>query len=595
VICLVQLPIPEIHDLYNQGNILLAAGYLAAYAKSRGMLAGEEIRILSHHEANYGGDMALVERILHERPRLVGFTTYMWNIERSLYIAARLKEKDPTLKIILGGPEITDYTAPPPMVDSIVIGEGEGVFLQVLHDLDQELSLKPIYQADTPLELGSLANPYLEGILKPWDRGSMFIETMRGCPYPCKYCFYSKSYKKLRYFPRRQLEQLFALARQERVTELYIMDPSFNVAPGLIQRLEYLKKLNTSGIPMHTEIRLEDVTPEVARLMKAAGFHSVEAGLQTVNQKALKAISRQWNREKFIQGARLLMAQGIDVKTGVIMGLPYDTPADFEETLDFIISLGLEDSMELYPLSLIPGTRLRDEAGSLGLAYMMHPPYWVLSSPWMAEKDFKLAVEMVESKLEIEFFPPIVPCFENHHPPFVHFLDLRRQWQSCFQECYSYPQRLGHSLTILFDDRLPLEELMAFLRWLGENQPFTLLQLVLVWPVIPAQSILERIREAFFKYPRYFDRIHYYKMDMQGTYSLRFFHLTADLDIAERYIYESLPCDLVFAYPGGYLEQAVEILENRPLLWVEETISAEEKRDIQEMYQGFEGLVYFKK
>ena len=107
--------------------------------------------------------------------------------------------------------------------------------------------------------------------------------------------------------------------------------------------------------------------------------------------------------------------------------MPYDVLRDLEHTLDFVIDLNLAESMEIYPLSLIPGTQLRDEAQSMGITYMPHPPYWVLSTQNMSQKDLKFAVEMMENKLGIEFFPPIIPRFKNIHPSYLHFLDLREK------------------------------------------------------------------------------------------------------------------------------------------------------------------------
>ena len=61
--------------------------------------------------ANTLGDQSLVEKILRRRPWLVGFTCYLRNIERTLWIGERLKERKPRLRILLGGPEITANNA----------------------------------------------------------------------------------------------------------------------------------------------------------------------------------------------------------------------------------------------------------------------------------------------------------------------------------------------------------------------------------------------------------------------------------------------------------------------------------------------------
>ena len=526
---------------------------------------------------------------------MIGFTCYMWNIERNIYLARKLKEQNPDFIIVFGGPEIDDkhWALHDKDIDSFVIGEGELVFWDVIKDIKTGHKPKPLYQSKTPVNLKETPNPYLEKILVPSQKESLYLETMRGCPYPCKYCFYSKSFAELRFFPAENVSKLFNLARDYHVPEIYLMDPSFNVAPELEKRLELIRDLNPTGIPIHSEIRLEAVTPQIARLMKAAGFHSVEAGLQSVNEKALAAISRTWNREKFIKGARLLQEQEIDVKTGVILGLPYDTMDDFERTLDFVMSLNLEESMEIYPLSLIPGTQLRDEAETLGITYMPHPPYWTLSTAYMREKDIKATIEMVEYKLEIEFFPPIIPRFANLHPAYTHFLDLRDKVEAKgrLNDLYRQPERLGHSLTVLMSNATGMSQVVELGRWLGEVSPFTLVQLVIDRKTPPSQKDICRLVDAFFRPAHYFNYIHHYKIDSQGTYSFRLFHLVDSPAVAELYRVQPQYCDLVLRYTPQLLEKARDILEEKPILWVDSPISETEAAELKKIYEGFEDFL----
>jgi hypothetical protein len=584
---LVQLPVPEVQQLYAAGNIPLAAGYLKAFALQNGFQDSFELEIPPRDAANYGGDAALLKWLTGENTALAGFTCYMWNIERNLFLARELKKINPGIKVVFGGPELDagHWALAENAVDAFVIGEGERAFMDLLTDLTKGRPLKRVYRCAGYVDLSRVPNPYLEKILVPFKDEAIFFETMRGCPYSCKYCFYSKSYSGLRFFPGRYLPGLFALAREYGVPEIYIMDPSFNVTPELKQRLEALRDANTSAIPVHTEIRLEAVTPGIARLMGQAGFKSVEVGLQSVNEKSLAAIGRQWDRKKFTRGARLLAEQGIDVKTGVILGLPHDDIEGFERTLDFVRHLDLQDSMEIYPLSLLPGTRLRDEARELGIQYMDHPPYWTLANERMAEKDFKAAVEMIEQKLEIEFFPPIVPLFKNIHPDFVHFLDLRGNSFSQLPP----PERLGHGLTVLVDEQMDKTKLEKQVKPLLEKNPFTLVQVVIDGDRAPSKQTIAFLSRVFSRPASYFDHIHRFKIDTQGRFSVRFFHLTGNLATAETYLYQPRFCDLVLRYTPGMLDKARDILEERPILLVDGPVEPE----LQEIYRDFEALCAF--
>ncbi len=589
---LVQLPIPEVLHLYTEGNIPLAAGYLKAFAIEKGVAVAKDIEILPQDPANFGGDAAVLKWLLQEETAVVGFTSYMWNIDRNIRLAQEIKRENPGIAILFGGPEI-DLHHPAlkdNFIDAFVIGEGEQAFVDFILDFKKGNGVKRLYRCEAPVNLKEVPNPYLKKILVPLQKESMFLETMRGCPYSCKYCFYSKFYSSLRFFPGQDLPKLFALARSYGVPEIYLMDPSFNVAPGLKKKLGLIRRLNTTRIPIHTEIRLEAVTSKIAESMKMAGFRSVEAGLQSVNEKSLAAIGRTWNREKFIQGAKLLREQGIDVKTGVILGLPYDSLEDFERTLDFVISLNLEESMEIYPLSLMPGTLLRDEAEALGITYMPHPPYWVLSTGYMDRKEIKLAIEMVENKLSIEFFPPIIPRFDNVHVDYIHFLDLREKAGYQPDALYRHPERVGHSLTILIDEGTGMDTILGWGRWLKRVTPFTLVQLVIEWETIPPMEDIRRLSDTFYFPNHYFNHIHNYKIDSQGKYSLRFFHLTDNLEIAESYLYQPHDCDLVLKYSPKLLERGKHILEEKPILLVDSPINEKEVKELKRVYEGFENF-----
>ena len=191
---LLQLPIPEVHDLYTQGNIPLAAGYLKATTMKKEVLEDDHIRIIPREMANYAGDDAILKWIMQNNTNIVGFTNYMWNIDRNIHLAKKIKETNPDIFVVFGGPEIDrqHWALKNKSIDAFVIGEGEDTFIDLIKDLKNGNQLKRIYQSTKPVNLKEIPNPYLEKILVPWRNESMFLETMRGCPYHCKYCFYSK-------------------------------------------------------------------------------------------------------------------------------------------------------------------------------------------------------------------------------------------------------------------------------------------------------------------------------------------------------------------------------------------------------------------
>src|SRR5207245_5785710 len=130
---------------------------------------------------------------------------YVWNIERTLWIARELKRRRPGVRIVLGGPEITPDNAwvlDSSDYDFAVVGEGEQTFAELLLGLhDNELprapvaglyippagatnrydpSLRPSFRTPLP-DLNELGSPYLAGILDAADEQMLLLETTRGC------------------------------------------------------------------------------------------------------------------------------------------------------------------------------------------------------------------------------------------------------------------------------------------------------------------------------------------------------------------------------------------------------------------------------
>ncbi len=211
-VLLVQLPIPPLGPAPLRGNVPLAAAYLKLFAEGRGLGSFYDIELFPPALANALGDRALAAALAERRPWLVGFTCYLWNIERTLWVARELKRLRPEVRVVLGGPEITADNAwvlDTPDYDFAAVGEGEQTFANLLLALlDDDVPPVPVaglyvpaataprYRPErapafrTPLpDLNRLGSPYLAGILDAADEGMLLLETTRGCVFKCKFCY----------------------------------------------------------------------------------------------------------------------------------------------------------------------------------------------------------------------------------------------------------------------------------------------------------------------------------------------------------------------------------------------------------------------
>ncbi|TMQ35579.1 MAG: radical SAM protein, partial [Planctomycetota bacterium] len=427
-IVLVQLPIPPLGPGTIRGNVPLAAAYLKLYAEQKGLASSYGIDLLPAAAANALGDRALVAAIVERRPWMVGFTCYVWNIERTLWIARQVKRCLPQVRLVLGGPEITPDNAwvlQTPDYDFAVIGEGEQTFAQLLLGLLEgevpsvpipglyvpfagngaryDPARRPAFRTPLP-DLNQLGSPYCAGILDAADEQMLLLETTRGCVFKCKFCYYPKSYDKQYYLSREQILASLGHASDRGAREVFLLDPTLN------QRKDFanLLCLLAAGNPDHRftyfgELRAEGITDTTAALLREANFTEVEVGLQSIEPEAQARMDRKNNLKAFERGIRAMRAQGIAVKVDLIVGLPGDTVASVRRGLHYLYDNGLYDDVQVFNLSILPGTAFRQEADELGLTFQPRPPYYVLRTPTLAREDLFGLMQEAEDLFGIEF------------------------------------------------------------------------------------------------------------------------------------------------------------------------------------------------
>jgi radical SAM superfamily enzyme YgiQ (UPF0313 family) len=435
-VLLVQLPIPPLGPAPIRGNVPLAAAYLKLFAERKGLGAFYDIDILPTEQANSLGDQALVAAIADRRPWLIGFTCYLWNIERVLWIARQLKQRRPETRIVLGGPEITADNAwvlETTDYDFAVIGEGEQTFAQLLLGLlDDDVPPVPIPglfvpapatgpryhpsrqpERRSPLpDLNSLSSPYLAGILDAADEEMLLLETSRGCRFRCRFCYYWKSYDAVYHLSYENIRASLRHATERGAREVFLLDPTLNQRKDFADLLCLLGECNPDHrFTYFAELRGEGVTEETARLLGAANFTEVEVGLQSVEPDAMTLMDRKNNLRAFERGVRAMMGQGIRVKVDLIVGLPGDTVASVRKGLRYLHDNGLCSDLQVFNLAVLPGTAFREQAAELGLVYQPRPPYYVLKTSRLDRTDLFGLMQEAQDLFDIEFDaqpPPVL-------------------------------------------------------------------------------------------------------------------------------------------------------------------------------------------
>ncbi|HBH54478.1 MAG TPA: hypothetical protein DDY91_21560, partial [Planctomycetaceae bacterium] len=466
-ILLIQLPIPQPGQEPAVGNVPLAAGYLQLLARQRGLETQYDIEILPPPLANQLSDQGLAAEILRREPWLVGWTCYLWNVERTLDIARRVKQVRPGIRMVLGGPEITAdnlWVLQRPEVDFAAIGEGEQTFCELLQALEQAdvpattipglyvspaldrtragawseepVGLGPIPPFRQPLpHLNEISSPYLAGILDAADERLLLLETLRGCIFKCKFCYYPKSYDDLYFLSRDKIVANLEHARHHGAREVVLLDPTLNQRKDFDAFLQLLAECNPDRqFEYFGELRAEGVTPRTAGLLRAAHFTQVEIGLQSIDPLAQDLMDRKNNLKAFERGVRALREVGISVKVDLIIGLPGDTVASVRRSLNWLRDSQLFDEVQVFNLAILPGTAFRQEAASLGLEHQPRPPYYVLRTPTLELTDLYMLMDEAQDLFETEFDPLPEPLLPSHPAIAVlpgvvnsHRLDLDRE------------------------------------------------------------------------------------------------------------------------------------------------------------------------
>ncbi len=361
----IQLPLLDHGYGYVNGNVEYAPAAISSYLKKR---FGYRLCIeqLPSVLSNFASNSIILRFIEKSAPQVISFTCYVWNVERNLKIARALKIRNKGIITVFGGPEISRQSwalsRKREEVDFFVSGEGEWFFerffgngnaLKYSQNINgNNLIVQPENELIPSV---TIEEPFINRRLNTMADGSIFIELVRGCPYRCIYCFYSKNSYQVRQLPFDRLISAVEMKEPFNIREIYILAPTFNRIRGIEEKIELLRRRNR-GVRLHTEMRASGVNRDMARMLYSAGFRSLEIGIQTLNKRALHIIGRNADVEGEIRGMTELRDAGIDLKIGLIPGLPGDTLEDFKGAIDRLTELGFGDNLEIYPLMILPGT-----------------------------------------------------------------------------------------------------------------------------------------------------------------------------------------------------------------------------------------------
>jgi len=336
-------------------------------------------------------------------PRAIGFSIYVWNRDACREIARELRTLLPSALLFAGGPEASADPAGvlgEGILDCVIAGEGETPFAELCQRLlaGRELAGIPgvIFPeaAHSPLpspisDLDRIPSPYLNGILHAGSYSGILWQLARGCSFACDFCFDARDNHGVRRFSLERVEAELRHFAASGVSQVFVLDSTFNQDAKRAKHILRLIARIAPSIHFHFEVRSEFIDREMAELF--AGITcSLQIGLQSADPLVLKQVGRAFDRADFTKRIGYLNDCGAVFGFDLIYGLPGDTLNGFRASVDYALSL-YPNHLDIFPLAVLPGTRLAAQGGKLGLLWQSNPPYTLLSTSSFASSDLAVA------------------------------------------------------------------------------------------------------------------------------------------------------------------------------------------------------------
>ncbi len=326
-----------------------------------------------------------LETILAHQPKIVGVSTYIWNIDVVTEFASLLKRVSPETVLVIGGPEVSYELETQPVVeiaDFVVTGQGDLAFADLCQMvLNGKEPVSRIINGGA-VDVSLLQLPYEEYNDEDVAHRIIYVEASRGCPFRCEFCLSSldKSVKAFDLDPF--LDQMQSLYDRG-VRQFKFVDRTFNLKVDFSTRiLQFFLDRYEPGLFVHFEMIPDRLPEELREIIKAypPGALQFEVGIQTFNPDVAKNISRRQNYDKLRDNFAYLRDETtVHVHADLIVGLPGETTSSFGEGFDQLVQLGPQE-IQVGVLKRLRGTPITRHDDEFEMVYSPHPPYEILSN-----------------------------------------------------------------------------------------------------------------------------------------------------------------------------------------------------------------------
>jgi anaerobic magnesium-protoporphyrin IX monomethyl ester cyclase len=312
------------------------------------------------------------EIITREKPDVIVFLTGISSWLRDFSFVERAKEKTGCQTIASGGFLLSDWKRVMekyPFLDAIIMdytsesilsylrGERENLFDICFRDSGKILSTpdQMLRKFTIPVPKHELFPLYKYRLPHGRYRPFSSILTNYGCPYRCSYCIAEKS--NFKYRPVDNVIPELEWVRSLGVRELFFKDFTFGIPGGVARELcrEMASRFEFSWI---CSSRVDVLDETILRLMKRAGCHTIQFGVESASQDLLDDNEKKVVLKQISETFKLCRELGIKTLAHFILGLPGETEKSLRETVDFAKKIDCDYASFNVAIPL-PGTTLR--------------------------------------------------------------------------------------------------------------------------------------------------------------------------------------------------------------------------------------------
>jgi len=230
-------------------------------------------------------------------------------------------------------------------VDYIIRGDAEVAFPMLIRVLEGKGNLGDIPNLTVRGNDGSIVTSpveYIDVNVHPSPRfhglhSVVPYESMRGCPFICKFCSYPAASPMWRYKSAEKICNDWMEYTENNGTNLVrAMDSTFTVPPKRFKRL--LEVLPNLGIDWEAYSRANVIKEkEIVDNLEAARCKLLFIGFESMSDRTLRLMNKRVSSAQNERAHTLLEGSGVDLRTSFMVGYPGETPEDYELTHRFIV------------------------------------------------------------------------------------------------------------------------------------------------------------------------------------------------------------------------------------------------------------------